>query len=54
MRISENVHQIQLEFQVTEEIRRFVYIYLILRKNCYLIDSGVSGCEAQIGAYMET
>lgn len=54
MRISENVHQIKLEFQVTEEIRRFVYIYLILRKNCYLIDSGVSGCEAQIGAYMET
>ena len=45
MRISENVHQIKIEFQVTEKIRRFVYVYLILGKDCYLVDSGVSGCQ---------
>lgn len=53
MRISEHVHQIRLDFHVTEDIRRFVYVYLILGRHCYLIDSGVSGCEAQIEAYME-
>lgn len=55
MKISENVHQIRIDFHVTEEIRRFVYVYLILGKDgCFLVDTGVRGCEGQIEAYMET
>lgn len=52
MRVMKNVHQIRVDFQVTDEVRRFVYIYLITGKFCYLIDSGVSGSEKMIGEYM--
>lgn len=52
MQISENVHRIRIDFQVTESVNRFVYIYLITRKFCYLIDSGVAGSEKIIGEYM--
>lgn len=45
MEIIENVHQIKIEFSITEKIKRFVYIYLITGKSCYLIDSGVKGSE---------
>ena len=47
-------HQIQIDFNVTETIKRFVYVYLIEAENCYLIDSGVYGCESQIIEYMES
>ncbi|MGN1187415.1 MAG: MBL fold metallo-hydrolase [Lachnospiraceae bacterium] len=39
------VHQIRIDFNVTEEIKRYVYVYLIEGENCYLIDSGVAGCQ---------
>lgn len=52
MKISDNVYQIKIDFQVAKGIRRFVYVYLITGKNCYLIDSGVAGCEGEIVAYM--
>lgn len=42
------IHQIRIDFQVTPEIERYVYVYLIEAKNCYLVDSGVYGCEKQI------
>ena len=43
------VKQIKIDFQVTPEIERFVYVYLIQTDNgCVLIDSGVSGGEAKI------
>ncbi|MBO4311635.1 MAG: MBL fold metallo-hydrolase [Desulfovibrionaceae bacterium] len=48
------VHQLKIYFNVTEKIKRFVYIYLIEAEYCYLIDSGVCGCEAQIINYMDT
>lgn len=45
-------HQIKIDFNVTENIKRYVYVYLIEGKNCYLIDSGVYGSEKIIEKYM--
>lgn len=43
MKITENVHLIRQDFFVTPKVKRYVNIYLIMGKYCYLIDSGVSG-----------
>ncbi len=53
MKVCENVYQIKIDFYVTKEIKRFVYVYLITGKDCYLIDSGVAGCSKQIETYMK-
>ena len=43
------VNQIKIEFYVTKEIKRFVYVYLIeTGEGCVLIDSGVAGSETMI------
>ncbi|MGN0465059.1 MAG: MBL fold metallo-hydrolase [Lachnospiraceae bacterium] len=43
------VKQIKIEFHVTKEIKRFVYVYLIeTEEGCALIDSGVAGSETII------
>ena len=43
------VKQIKIDFNVTQEIKRFVYVYLIeTAKGCVLIDSGVAGSELLI------
>lgn len=43
------IKQIKIDFQVTPEIERFVYVYLIETNNgCVLIDSGVAGSETKI------
>ncbi|MDO4978014.1 MAG: MBL fold metallo-hydrolase [Eubacteriales bacterium] len=47
------VHQIKIDFNVTEDIKRFVYVYIIEAQHCYLIDSGVYGCEQQIIEYLK-
>ena len=39
------VHPIRIDFYVTEEIKRYVYVYLLEAGACYLIDSGVAGCQ---------
>ena len=53
MKIVDNVHSLKLNFNVTNNITRFVYIYLIVGKEgCYLIDTGVSGCHNQINDYI--
>lgn len=52
MRVKSGVHQIKVTFHVTPQIERFVYIYLITGKNCYLIDAGVDGAENVIADYM--
>lgn len=54
MKITEQVHQIRIDFQVTEKVNRFVYIYLITGESCYLIDSGVAGSEKIIEEYMQS
>lgn len=53
MKICENIHQIKIEFHVTEEIKRYVYLYLITGKYCYLIDTGVAGSERVIENYIK-
>lgn len=47
MRINEHVHLIRKEFWVTSKVKRYINIYLITGKNCYLIDSGVAGSETE-------
>lgn len=47
------IHQIKIDFNATENIRRFVYVYLIESENLYLIDSGVYGCQKQITEYLD-
>ena len=46
------VHQIRIDFHVTEEIERYVFVYLIEADACYLIDAGVAGSETQIAQYL--
>ena len=53
MRIGEYVHQIRIDFQVTPEVQRYVYVYLLIGEKCCLIDAGVAGSEAVISAYMK-
>lgn len=52
MKICDGVHQIKVNFRVTEQVCRYVYIYLIEGKYCYLIDTGVYGSEEIIADYM--
>lgn len=41
--------QIKIDFYVTQDIKRFVYVYLIeTEQGCCLIDSGVAGSEKMI------
>ena len=43
------VKQIKIDFNVTPEIKRFVYVYLITTKtSCILVDSGVYGSQEVI------
>ena len=42
------IHPLRIDFHVTEQISRFVYVYIVEAESLYLIDSGVSGCEKQI------
>lgn len=54
MKISNSVHLIRKDFYVTEEVKRYVNIYLITGANCYLIDTGVAGSEVLIAEYLES
>lgn len=53
MKRAVKVHPIRVDFKVTEQVQRYVYVYLIEAKSCYLVDSGVAGSEKQIVEYME-
>jgi len=48
------VHQIKIDFNVTEQIKRFVYAYILETESLYLIDSGVYGSETKIMNYLDT
>ena len=48
------VHQIKIDFHVTEQISRFVYVCILEANSLYLIDSGVFGCEKQIVDYLDS
>lgn len=47
------VHQIRIDFNVTKEIKRYVFVYLIEAEYCYLIDSGAAGCQDKICSRLE-
>lgn len=47
------VHQIKIDFHVTEQISRFVYVYILEADSLYLVDSGVFGCEKKIKDYLD-
>ena len=43
------IQQIKIDFNVTPQIKRYVFVYLIITDTgCYLIDSGVGGSELLI------
>lgn len=48
------IHQLKIEFNVMEQIKRFVYVYIIEAKYYYMIVSGVFGCEKQIISFLES
>lgn len=53
MKICEGVHQLRIDFNVTPEIKRYVYIYIIQGKEqFYLIDTGVKGSDVKIEEYI--
>lgn len=50
MKIYDRVHQLRIQFNVTPEIARYVYVYIIMGKEgCYLVDTGVKGCDKKLG-----
>lgn len=53
MKLCDGIHQIRIDFQVTPQVKRYVYVYLIESEGCYLIDSGVAGSEEIISEYMK-
>ena len=54
MQINEQVHLIRKEFFVTPEVKRYINIYLIVGKYCYLVDSGVAGSHTLIEEYLKS
>lgn len=54
MKILEGLHRLKIIFNVTEDIERFVYVYILTGKKAHLVDTGVSGAEAQIAGYLST
>lgn len=48
------IHQIRIDFCVTDQIKRYVFVYIIEGNYCYLIDSGVGGSEVVIEKYLKS
>ena len=53
MKVNNQVHLIRKEFYVTPEVKRYINIYLITGKYCYLVDAGVAGTEILIEEYLK-
>ncbi len=54
MQLNEQVHLIRKEFFVTPEVKRYINIYCIVGKYCYLVDSGVAGAHTVIEEYLKS
>lgn len=54
MQTTNQVHLIRKEFFVTPEVKRYINIYLIVGKYCYLVDSGVAGAHTLIEEYLKS
>lgn len=48
------IQRIKVNFNVTREIERFVYLYIIISKGIHIIDTGVSGTETIIEDYLKS
>ena len=46
--------RIRIDFNVTEKIQRFVYLYVIVSKDIHLIDTGVAGTETIVEEYLKS
>jgi glyoxylase-like metal-dependent hydrolase (beta-lactamase superfamily II) len=54
VRIDAELHRIKVDFSVTKDIKRFVYLYMIVSKDVHVIDTGVAGTEKVIGDYLKS
>jgi len=54
MQTNAQIQRIKVPFKVTEEIERFVYLYVIISKDIHLIDTGVAGAETIIEDYLKS
>lgn len=54
VRITNKIHCLNITFDVTDELKRFVNIYIIEGKYLYLIDCGVKGCLNTVNSYLES
>ena len=52
MEICKGVHQLKINFHVTPDIERYVYVYILTGQFCYLIDTGVHDSEKMIEDYI--
>ena len=52
MEICKGVHQLKINFHVTPDIERYVYVYIVTGQFCYLIDTGVHDSEKMIEDYI--
>ena len=50
---STRIHQLRIDFSVTPEVKRFVFVYLVEAQGLYLVDSGVAGSETQILGHVQ-
>lgn len=48
------IHRLQIHFNITKNIRRSVFLYLIVGRRIHLIDTGVDGAQVQIADYLHT
>ena len=54
MKVAKRIHRIKISFNITPEIERFVYMYIIEGKKLYLIDAGVDGAEKLLSYYLSS
>lgn len=52
MKITDGLHRLKISFKVTENIERFVYMYMIIGEKIHIIDTGVAGSETYISNYL--
>jgi len=54
MQTNPQLQRIRVNFNVTEEIERFVYLYIIMTRDIHIIDTGVAGTEKIIADYLKS
>lgn len=54
MKLCEGVHCLRIDFYITPQIKRFVFVYILTGTYCYLIDTGVHGAQQMIEAYLKS